>query len=961
MKINQFLFLLLIFLVSIDKVYSQYGIIKGTVWDKKQNEALVGVNVYIQGTSTGSSTDLNGFFSIANVKPGTYNIVASYISYKTQIIEKVVVHPNQTVTLNIQMEEDAILIKDVVITGVRIAQSEVNVINAIKTSDNVVIGLSGQSISKTMDRDASEALKRIPGVTVMSGRFIMIRGLSERFNSVWLNGASTPSSEVDVKAFSFDVIPSGMLDNILIFKTPSAELPSDFAGGSIQVFTKSVPENNGFVVSFSQSFRQNTTFQKFLKHQGGKYDWLGIDDGVRKLPEDFPSPEEFLKLSSSGNKDDKAKIIYFSKELNKNWTTYLITAPPDQRFSFTANKRFNIGKNTLGNITSISYTNSFTAYDIYRADYQDYDTVLDKSVMYYYNNDQQYTNHVKIGILHNWSLIAGERLNIDFRNLFNMISYTRTVDRDGYENYGGNYIHAYEFRFLSRPTFSSQLGGKYTFKTKLSEINWVLGYAFANRNEPDIKRLSFNKVTEDPTDPHYGKYSMQFFFSASPEKVGRLFLSLHENVIIGALNFKHSFVFGENFTPKIKTGIYYEEKDRNFSARNIGYKIANIYHFNQELSFLPVNEIFDNKNINDSDGIILDEKTNASDSYTSFNQLLAGYFLVQIPFGKKINLNFGLRLEKNKQHLSSFKTDNPNIPVFVNIDTFNIYPSVNLSYNFNSKKLIRFAYGITINRPEFREIAPYLYFDFEAKAGIRGNPLLVNTYINNVDLRYEIYPSPKEMVSLGVFYKSFANPIESYVVPSGSGLEYTFRNALRAYSYGVEFDLRRSFESFSDYHGILSKFRNFSIVMNGSVIQSKILFNENELERDRQMQGQSPFIVNTGLFYQNDSVNISISLLYNVIGKRIIYAGDPYTNTPDVYEFPRHAIDLILSKKIGSHYQVKLGIQDLLNQEIIYKQTIQYYKDLNGDNKADEKVSRDEIRLSYFPGRYFTISLEYRL
>lgn len=961
MKIKQFAILIVVLITSYTDLYSQTGTIKGTVWDKKLNEALVGVNVYIQGSSTGSATDLNGNYTINNVKPGTYNLVASYISYKTQIIEKVIVKPQQTTIVNITLEEDAIVIKDIVISAVRVSQSEVNVINAIKNSDNVVSGVSGQTISKTMDRDASEVLKRVPGITIMNGRFIMIRGLSERFNSVWLNGAATPSSEVDVKAFSFDLIPSGMIDNILVFKTPSAELPSDFAGGSIQVFTRNVPESNNISVSFSQSYRTNTTFKRFVRHEGGKYDWLGFDDGTRGLPDNFPSAEDFIKMSNSSNITEREKVLEVSKNLNKNWTTHTITAIPDQRFSFGFSRRFNIKKSTLGNITSLNYTNTFTNHEIYRADYQNYDTVLDKSVLYYYNNDTQFTNNIKLGFLHNWSIVIGEGLNIDFRNLFNQISYTRTILRNGYENYGGNYIMANEFRFLSRTIYSGQLAGRYKFRNQLTEFNWVAGYSFSNRNEPDIKRLSFNKITEDPSDPHYEKYALQFFFAASPEKVGRVFIRLKENVYVGSFNLKHNLVFSETFNAELKTGFYLESKDRTFSTRNIGYKVSNLFYFNQELPFLPIEEIFNNKNINDSDGIVLDEKTNASDSYTAKNKLIAGYLNIKIPLREKLNINAGVRIERNIQELHSFRTDNPTIPVNVMLDSINIYPSVNLSYNLNHNRLFRIAYGMTVNRPEFREIAPYLFYDFENKAGIRGNPMIVNTYIHNYDFRYEIYPSPKEMISAGIFYKNFINPIEVYVVPSGSGAEYTFRNTKSAYSYGIELDIKKSLETLSKRSDWLSGFKDFSVIFNGSLIKSMIKFAENELESDRAMQGQSPYILNTGIFYQNDSFNFNVSILYNIIGKRIIYAGDPYSQAPDVYEMPHHNLDLIISKKLGKNLQVKLGVQDLLNQEIVYKQTIHFNKDNNGDGKGDGIVSRDEIRLNYFPGRYFTLSLDLKL
>lgn len=942
-------------LISISS-FSQTGTISGKIMDKKTNEVLIGVNVIIQGTTIGSATDLNGEFKIQNIKPGTYNISVSYISYKTKIIEKVKVSSAEETKIAELLEEDMIMVNNVVITGRKITNTDVALLNKMKSSDLVISGVSGQLIAKTLDKDASEVIKRVPGVTIIGGRFVMVRGLSERYNTVWLNGASTPSSESDVKAFSFDVIPGSLIDNLLIYKTAAPDLPADFAGASIQIFTKNVPDNNAIFISYGTAYRQGTTFKDFYSSKAGKYDWLGFDDGTRSLQKDFPTSKEFIRLANSTIGADKKIVAELGQSLNKNWIAEKSTASPDQKISLGFTRRFNIKKATLGNITSLNYGSSKQSNSINRSDYQSYDTINDKSVLYYQYIDKQYNSNVKISALHNWSLAWGKNNKIDFRNLFNQISFNRTTIRNGKEYYGGNTIRAYEFKFQSRTVYSGQLGGSHIFNSDKTKLTWTTGYAYTNRKEPDIKRLSFTKVEEDPSDPHYGMYALQFFFAATPENVGRIYLDMNENIYMASANLDQKIKIAK-FEPELKLGFYYEQKKREYNARNIGYKMANTMYFNPEMPFLTISDIFANSNINDSNGIKLDEKTNASDSYKSSNDLLAGYLGLKFQLVKKTSFYLGLRLEKNKQTLSSYKTDDPTQPVYVDLDTLNIFPSTNFTYNINKFNLIRLAWGITTNRPEFREIAPTLFYDFEEKAAIRGNDKLKNAYINNYDIRYEYYPSSSEIITIGGFYKDFKNPIESHVVPAGTGLEYTFRNAEHAYSLGAELEIRKSFEKWKKKTNFLKNFRDLSLVFNGSLIQSRVEFAKGSLEKERPLQGQSPYIINTGLFYQNDTFKLTISVQYNIIGKRVIFVGDPYTGNPDIYEMPRNSLDLFISKSFGKYIQLKIGVQDIFNQEIIYKQTIEYNKDTNGDGKGDGIVKRDETKYSYTPGRYFSIGL----
>jgi len=940
-------------------VRSQTGVISGVVQDSKTKETIIGANVLLTGTLNGASTDLDGKFVINGLKPGTYSLTVSYISYKTLEIPNVKVESGKVTSVTINIEDVSTALSGVTITGSRKTDTEISMISMIKSSELVVSGISTQQIQRTQDRDASEVIKRVPGINIIDDRFVVVRGLSERYNVVWLNNVSTPSSESDVKAFSFDNIPSSMIDRIMIYKTPAPELPGDFAGGAVQIFTRNNPQKNALDISLSTSYRSGTTLNDFYMYKGGSKDWLGYDDGTRALPLGFPDYTQMIEKVNSQDQADQDFVTKLGREMNKNWTAQLSKASPDIRFSSGFSYKKDFKKVVLGNITALNYTHTNALNDIFRADYLNYDTVRDVSDTSYHFKDKQYTTTAKIGILHNWSLTLNRHTKLEFRNLFNQIGFTRTTIRDGRDNYGGITLRAYEYRFMSRSIYSGQFGGEHKYNDENTKFNWTVGYSFANRKEPDQKRLTTVLSEEDPSDPHYGKYAVQLSTAATPELTGRLYTDMDENIYNIAFNYEQKLSFG-NFRPELKTGFYYEKKDRRFNARNIGYRIARTSQFNYEIPYLPFDSLFMDANINSTTGIKLDEKTNASDSYTADNLLIAAYISLKIPITASLNLYTGARVEKNREQLNSFQIDKPTVPVNVDNDTINIFPSFNFAYTLGERSLIRLAYGMTVNRPEFREIAPMLFYDFEKKAGIRGNPDLVNGYIHNYDLRYEFYPSLSELFTLGVFYKKFIHPIETKVIPAGSGIDYSFDNAESAYDYGAEIEFKKTLDNLSGTNTLLNKLKHFSLLFNATAIKSTVKFEKGNLQDNRPLQGQSPYIVNVGIYYNNDSTGWMFSVMYNVIGKRIVFVGDPYSGNPDTYEMPRNVVDLTVKKSIGKHLEFKGGIQDMFSQNVRYQQTIKFNKDTNGDGNGNVLVSRNQTLLSYKPGAYYTLGISFK-
>jgi TonB-dependent receptor len=930
---------------------AQTGSIEGVTTDRKSKEALPGVTVTIDGTTLGTTSDFNGHFIIQNLKPGKYKIKASYISYNPFFVEDVTVIEGKTINLSISLSENTVALEGVTITGVKKTNTEIAMINVTRMSPLVSIAISGQQILRSQDRDASEVIRRLPGTTIIDDRFIVVRGLPQRYNTVWLNNTATPSSEADAKAFSFDVIPASMIENMIIVKSPAPELPADFSGGFVKITTVNLPEKNSFFVSYGTAFSEGTTNQGFKRYQSNGSDWLGFNNTFRSLPKDMPA--HLNQYEAATNPDIQNKISELGRELNKTWVPISGRANPDQRVSLGFNKRFKMGSQSFGNITAITYSNTNNHDEVKSNNFSIYDFKNDKSQYVDQFTDNQYTNSVKLGILHNWIWYPASGQKIEFRNLFNQIGMNRVTERTGREWYNdGRYIRSTELRNMNRSIYSGQLAGEHTFNNEKTRIDWVAGYSISSKKEPDIKRYRYIRSTEDTT-----QYFLIFSENADLSSESQMWINLNEKVITASANFKREFEFSQ-FKPELRIGFYFEEKKREFLARNFGYsKSSSSSTFDRSL--LPVNKIFTDENLNLTDGIKLAEVTSLSDSYNASNNQISGYIAARLPFSPRISLYTGLRIEKNVQKLSSFK-QGTTTPVNVIRDTLNFFPSANLAVNLNSKNMIRAAYGLSVNRPEFRELAPFYFVDFDLNAGIYGNPAIKQAYIHNFDLRFEHYPSQNETFNIGVFYKNFRNPVEMVII-GNSPTQYTFENVLSAYSYGIETDVRKSL-------GFISGAENFSVILNAAMIKSKVQFGPGDLNRDRSLQGQSPYMVNAGIFYYNDNNGLMITVLYNIIGKRIVAVGRPSPNEwediPNIYELPRNVLDLAVSKKISRKIEIKAGIKDIFNEQVRMVQTINTTLDLStiygGTSNEVKHFKKDQVTKSYQPGRYVTFGIAYR-
>lgn len=913
--------------------------IKGVVIDQKSKETLIGAVVTVDGTNVKAITNIDGNFQIDGLdKEKKYTLYINYVGYKTQKIDGVQAKDADQV---IALQPDEQQLKEVTVTAVERRNTDAAMIQVAKNSPVIVSNVSAQEISRTQDTNAGEVIRRVPGVSLIDDKFVMVRGLSQRYNNVWVNGGAVPSSEADSRAFSFDIIPSSQIDNLTIVKSPTAEYPADYSGGFIIVNTKEIPAENSFNIAVGGNWNTSSAFQNFSYSKGSGTDFLGFDNGLRSLNGGIHAALN-PQLNANGKPVGDYATSLLGNGLNNDWLVKNRKPLGDLKLAASLNQRWMLGGRTLGMLAALNYTNEYRTYENMENNlYGIYDAANDKPNYLRHSVDDQYNNNVRLGAMLNFTFLSKDgNHKYQLKNIFNQLATSRYTWRDGVSAQS-NLERSAEYYYRSRTTYNGQLTGKHTFTS--DALDWSIGYAYANRHLPDRRRYLIDDALES------GVYAL-----STGNDISREWTQLDEHILSLGVNDKHHFKFG-NFEPDLQVGAYGEYRSREYQTRNF------IYNWNVSDNNMPsdfrhsdIPTLLSSEANMGYDKLYLLEEKQMRNNYRGHNTLGAGYLALSLPFGK-LGIHAGVRFEHNDMELISNSRDYEKSESSRHYKTDDVFPSLNTTYKISDQHQVRLSYGRSINRPEFREVSSSVYYDFDLASNVQGNTELKNCYVDNLDLRYEWYPSRGELISLAVFYKHFDSPIEwTYTVAGGTDLIYSYKNAKSANNYGVELDIRKNL----GFIGL----KDFSWSFNGALIKSKVQFEKGAKEEDRPMQGQSPYLINTGIFYKNAPLKMDIALLYNRIGKRIIGVGrsegstgdDSNSRVPHSYEMPRNTIDFSLAKKFGEHLELKLNVRDLLAEKIYYKQ----FADVTYSDRSKKEV--EEIARCYKPGRNIGLQAIYK-
>ena len=906
------------------------GKIRGVVVDSETGESLIGANIVIKGETGapayGTATDLDGRFALS-VPVGTHDLEVSYISYATKKITGVEVNAKDPTVLNVSLPPEAMRADEIVVTAKAEQNSEVSMLVIQQKAPVVTDGISAELMSRASSSDAGDALKRVTGITIVGGKYTYVRGLGERYSNTQVNGADIPSPEPNRRVVPMDIFPAGLLENIRVSKTFSPDQPGDFSGGSVQIKTRDFPSKFTFSVSTSAGYHSQTSFKDIQTYDGGAWDFLGVDDGTRALPDmlktqaaDQPVRERGRFSTTGFTAED---IQQFGRAFANVWQPKTKTAPANQSYSISIGNAVGTGARELGYIFSFTYDNSFNnkneIWNSYRitADASG-EQVLSPFSTYDVNST---THNILWGLLFNSSLRLSPRHKISLKTLFNRNTDNEARTYTGYNSDRDTDLRDYRLRFVERGILSGQLSGAHHVGFLLdSNIDWLINLSKATRDEPDNREVLY--------EDRNGAWT---FFDIT-QSGSRFFFDLIDDAQSAKVDWAIPFSSFHALPSKLKLGAKGLTKDRTFDARRFRFEQSSGIQRHVDLTLDP-EDIFVPDNIAPR-RFELRETTRNVDNYSASQNTWAAYAMTDLQLSKRWRFVGGVRIERAKQALTSFDPFSATAtPIEVTLEDTDYLPGLNLVYKLNGRTNFRTAYSRTLARPDFRELAPFEFVDFIGGRAVSGNPDLQRSTIDNFDFRFEIFPRLGELVAISAFYKKFHGPIEQIIRPTAQ-LSVTYQNAKAATNYGVEFEFRRRLDALSP------SLEPLSINTNVTLVRSQIEIDPGigvQTSSERALQGQSPYAVNASLGYDRPDRGFQANVLYNVFGRRISEVGAQ--GLPDVFEQPRHQLDFNIRKKFAQ-FTLKASAKNLLDSEIQFKQ-------------------RERIFREYKAGRSFSLGISY--
>jgi TonB-dependent receptor len=933
MKLFYSIFLFLFFSAS----YAQLSTLKGVVIEEKTGLPVPGAVVNLKSPSKNVITGADGVFVFTKLESGTYELLIKASGYNDKEVVEIVLLANDINSLTITLEEKSNEIEQVVIKSTKAkVESVKGLLTLQKNSTTVSDGISSEAIKRTPDRNTSDVLKRINGASVQDNRFVIVRGLNDRYNMSLLNGAPLPSSEPDRKAFSFDIFPSNMLDNIVITKTASPDLPGDFAGGIIQISSKSVPDKDFQSLTVGSGYNTITTFKNKRSYAGSGTDWLGFDNGQRALPSSIPNTDAFNQLSYL----EKANL---AKSFEYDWRINDETFKPNTNFQYTIGRSFDISQKRLGLLFAVSNSVSNNYNEIER---NEYNNGFNTSELLSKFSDRNYSQDVLTSALANFSLKFNPNHTISFKNTYSINSEDLVVEREGKADVTNTNFTKSDVRwFTSNKIYSGQFNGDHFFTTSNIKLNWTTFYSNIVRSIPNLRRNVYLIADPDSPDVALNTPIAQIpVNTGGPDYGGGMFSSENQEVIYGGkLDVSRKFTFGD-FVNDVKIGGLLQKRDRDFFARQLQYnQLLSGGTFNSSLLSLPNESIFNSANMGiispGNTGFTLFDLSKPTDNYNAGSNLSASYLMFDNRY-KKLRLVWGLRVEDFTQYLNT-RDGNGNI-INSKTNVVDFLPSANFIYSVTSKANLRVSYSKTLNRPEFRELAPFGFYDFTTQFFTQGNPNLERATIKNFDIRYDLYPGKGQLFSISYFVKQFTNPIE--IIQQVNNKTITYQNAKSAKNAGVEIEFRTLLSSLFGLSesNVLEKFTLFSnaAIINSVVDVSNV--NEGNKEKARPLQGQSPYIFNAGLQFNDKDSGFIFSTNVNRVGNRIAIGSSQVE--PAIWEKSRTFLDLQIAKAFyNNKIELKLNVQNVLAQDLIFYQN-------NYQKNAPQQNSNSGIEISSFGG-----------
>jgi outer membrane receptor protein involved in Fe transport len=917
------------------------------------------------------SSNTNGLL-IVPLPPGRYEVDLDSIKYDAQKIKRFIDTVVQVVSPDNRSKDEATRWEEAPIAEDEEATATTNnqLVYAIRKANAVLSGTAGEQITNSIDRSATEIVRRIAGVTMQDG-FISIRGMTPRYNPVYLNNASLPSADADKRAFNFDLLPSGAIDRIIIYKTAAPELPGDFAGGVVKIYTKKALPLKRLEISVNGQYRTgNHFFDNHATTGSGKYDWLGQDDGRRQLPANMPRDEYgqiiARTIDNTPNTYTRTNEVLARSLVARGaqtWNVSTVYYPADVLVNLNGAHYINLGKRRLNSVTigryeqQRSYFKSAMATGANRFK----DTVFpadgtpltpDYDMNYRMGYDSVYRQNVRLALLQQFVLTFNKNNDLAVAGLFNRNTNSALQLNTLTEFMAGDRNNFFPRRidvtYNSQELLQVQVSGNHKMGDERNTLEWQTGYAEAGFNDPN----QFTNVYEvdDASINHYfdNPGIDKGAVNITDNSLWRLRGATTGNTIIGRLTdaegrekrWQASLDYTFHPVKKwnaffIKAGGYFEDRKRNYTMSTLALKDYPEMNWEKE-PWLYIGDSLAAKP--DAPGgqpmhLEIQDAGAGIDQTNGFRATFrntAGYAAVNIPlsftwpFGKhhtmKLDLYGGVRLEHSQGSVNGIGEA---VTANQAAASSQLLPSVTASWHLTPVHQLRLAYAKTLNRPELRELSPLVTYSPAKGFTYEGQPGLQNAHINNYDLRWEYYPHAGEIIAAGIYYKKANAPVEEINKDLVMGIPgFGADNLNYATVKGAELEV---YKLLNFIPGNL--FRYTGVIVNASY---NVTETNNNLPPNgsgitgyypggatRAFIGAAPWSVNAGLFYDNKNTGSRMSLQYNGTGDRLLTnTGSGVEKAPAVFERGRSVLDVSLLQQLTSWVSIRVAAQNLLNAPI---------------------------------------------
>jgi TonB-dependent receptor len=878
--------------------------VTGVVKDESNNITLPGVPVEVAGGET-VYTDVDGRY-VLDLAPGAHELNVAMEGYETRTIKVDVPAGSRAIDANVglTMSRFAETVQVTASGAVDAVTSSAEAQIAERRSAPVITdNLGSQDMKQNADSDAASAMSRVTGMSVVDSQYVFVRGLGERYSNTTLSGSTLPTTEPDKKVVPLDLFPAGLLDSVQVSKSYSPDKSADFAGGLVQIQPLKFPNRPVLDFGYEGSFYTTATGKGIPLSPVSGRDFLGFDNGARALPAGIPDSKivrQGLYTPDVGYNPDQ--ITAFGRQFANTWRPAVSDGAPGQMFTGVFGNRF--GK--FGIVTSVRHSYKEQFVEEQRAFYRIGDSADDLEAVS--NYQMQYgTQKAQLGAVANIAYQFSSSNRLAFENFYSHSGRDEGRFFEGPNTENNFYYFNNRIQYIEEGLISSAFAGDHFLRgLGNSRIDWRVNFAQANRDEPDLRETLYQSAFQPgtllpvTTPPVLADESQSGF---------RMFNTLDDETLDANFNWSSFNSTGSRPT-QYKFGLNYVDRQRDFESRRFRFIPVVLTKSDPPvLQFNPTLEpeqLYTQQNIGTA--FRFNEETRPVDAYAGDQTTISGYGMVDIAFSANTRLNGGARVERFEQVVDTFDP----FGLFVRTITAenkntDVFPAINLVQSFSGNQNLRLSYSTTVNRPEFRELAPFEFTDVVGSRATRGNPDLDRALIQNVDARWEKFPGGRGILAVSSFFKYFDSPIERVVIAGAQPIT-TFQNAEKARNFGVELEAAHDFGS------------GFFVNANYTWVDSKITLSPEQrtvqTSLERPLAGQSNNLFNVTSEYARSG--FTARLLVNFVGDRISDVGS--NQAPDIVEEGRETVDVVVTQKFGARFTLRLSGENLTDAQYLFTQ-----------------------------------------